>query len=68
MEPLNAKSQIPQEYGLLPADARQQSPSQHDNKVLRREDCFELVQCFPQSRFRQLIIIHWAASKVGPVY
>ena len=26
MEPLNEKSQIAQEYGLLPADARQQLP------------------------------------------
>ena len=33
MEPLNEKSQIAQEYGLLPADARQQKVSEKGNKV-----------------------------------
>ena len=33
MEPLNEKSQIAQEYGLLPADARQQKVSEKWNKV-----------------------------------
>ena len=41
MEPLNKKSQIAQEYGLLPADARQQQASywkiKHPSSSMRRQ-------------------------------
>ena len=36
MEPLNEKSQIAQEYGLLPADARQQKADVVHSTLLNR--------------------------------